>query len=117
MGHLGRLGQNQLSRLSRPSWMSRHLQPRSFPPPSSQTSFISLAENFATLVSDRQYLQVLLAKCDNTNELFESDKQLGTWVKESITAIESFKNHQGVKQACTWVKAGGKVSNGFSLFK
>ena len=65
----------------------------------------------------RQYLQVLLAKCDNTNELFDSDKQLGAWVKESITAIEGFKNHQGVKQACTWVKAGGKVSNGFSLFK
>ena len=82
-----------------------------------QQAFISLAENFATLVSDRQYLQVLLAKCDNTNELFDSDKQLGAWVKESITAIEGFKNHQGVKQACTWVKAGGKVSNGFSLFK
>lgn len=82
-----------------------------------QQAFISLAENFATLVSDRQYLQVLLAKCDNTNELFNSDKELAAWVKESITAIEGFKNHQGVKQACTWIKAGGKVSNGFSLFK
>ena len=82
-----------------------------------QQAFISMAENFATLVGDRQYLSVLLAKCDNSNELFTSDKQLGTWVKESIGAIEGFKNHQGVKQAATWVKAGGKVSNGFSLFK
>ena len=82
-----------------------------------QQAFISLAENFATLVSDRQYLSVLLAKCDHTNELFTSDKQLGAWVKESIGAIESFKSRQGVKQACTWVKAGGKVSNGFTLFK
>ena len=82
-----------------------------------QQAFISLAENFATLVSDRQYLSVLLAKCDQTNELFNSDKQLGNWVKESIGAIEGFKNRQSVKQACTWVKAGGKVSNGFSLFK
>ena len=82
-----------------------------------QQAFISLAENFATLVSDRQYLSVLLANCDQTNELFNSDKQLGNWVKESIGAIEGFKNRQSVKQACTWVKAGGKVSNGFSLFK
>ena len=82
-----------------------------------QQAFISLAENFATLVSDRQYLSVLLAKCEHTNELFNSDKQLGSWVKESIGVIEGFKNRQGVKQACTWVKAGGKISNGFSLFK
>ena len=82
-----------------------------------QQAFISLAENFATLVSDRQYLSVLLAKCDHTNELFSSDKQLGNWVKESIAAIEGFKSRQSVKQACSWVKAGGKVSNGFSLFK
>ena len=82
-----------------------------------QQAFISLAENFATLVSDRQYLSVLLSRCDYTNELFNNDKFLGNWVKESITVIEGFKNRQGVKQACTWVKAGGKVSNGFSLFK
>ena len=82
-----------------------------------QAAFISLAENFATLVGDKQYLSVLLAKCDQTNELFNNDKQLGNWVKESINAIEAFKNHQGMKQACNWVKAGGKVSNGFLLFK
>ena len=82
-----------------------------------QQAFISLAENFATLVSDRQYLSVLLAKCDQSNELFNSDKELAKWVKESLGVIEGFKNRQGVKQACSWVKAGGKVSNGFSLFK
>ncbi len=82
-----------------------------------QQAFISMAENFATLVSDRQYLSVLLAKCDQTNELFNSDKELGKWIKESLGAIEGFKNRQSVKQACTWIKAGGKVSNGFTLFK
>ncbi len=82
-----------------------------------QQAFISMAENFSTLVNDRQYLSVLLAKCDHTNELFNNDKQLGNWVKESIGAIEGFKNRQSAKQACTWIKAGGKVSNGFSLFK
>ncbi|MBP5603764.1 MAG: hypothetical protein J6X78_13655 [Treponema sp.] len=84
---------------------------------SAQAAFIALAENFATLVGDKQYLSVLLAKCDQTNELFNSDKQLGNWVKESISTIEGFKNHQSAKQACSWIKAGGKVSNGFSLFK
>jgi len=82
-----------------------------------QQAFISLAENFATLTADKQYLSVLLAKCDQANELYDSEKQLGSWIKESFSAIESFKNHQNVKQACNWVKAGGKVSNGFSLFK
>ena len=50
-------------------------------------------------------------------ELYNSDKQLGAWVKESLAAIEGFKNHQSAKQACTWIRAGGKVGNGFSLFK
>ena len=84
---------------------------------SAQEAFIALAENFATLTADKQYLSVLLAKCDQTNELFNSDKQLANWTKETISAIESFKSHQNVKQACTWIRAGGKVSNGFSLFK
>ena len=79
--------------------------------------FAALAENFATLTADKQYLSVLLAKCDQTNELFNSDKQLANWTKETISAIEGFKSHQNVKQACTWIRAGGKVSNGFSLFK
>ena len=82
-----------------------------------QQAFISMAENFATLVNDRQYLSVLLAKCDQTNELFNSDKELGKWVKESLGIIEGFKSRQSVKQACSWVKAGGKISNGFTLFK
>ena len=82
-----------------------------------QQAFISLAENFATLVSDKQYLSVLLSKCEQTNELFTSEKRLATWVKESISVIEGYKSHQNVKQACSWVKAGGKVSNGFALFK
>ncbi len=82
-----------------------------------QEAFISLAENFATLTSDKHYLSVLLARCDQANELYNSEKQLGIWVKESIAAIEGFKSHQNVKQACSWVRAGGKVSNGFSLFK
>jgi len=84
---------------------------------SAQEAFIALAENFATLVNDRQYLSVLLAKCEQTNELFNNDKKLGNWVKESISAIEGFKNHQTARQACSWIRAGGKVSSGFSLFK
>ena len=54
---------------------------------SAQSAFIALAENVATLVADKQYLSVLLAKCEQTNELFDNEKQLGTWVKESINAI------------------------------
>ncbi len=84
---------------------------------SAQEAFIALAENFATLVGDKQYLSVLLAKCEQNNELYNSDKQLGAWVKESLNAIEGFKNHQSAKQACSWIRAGGKVGNGFSLFK
>ena len=96
---------------------SINLHPTSNIVNAAQQAFISLAENFATLVSDKPYLSVMLAKCDHTNELFSSDKQLGTWVKECINAMEGFKSRQSVKQACSWVKAGGKVSNGFSLFK
>lgn len=82
-----------------------------------QQAFIALAENTATLVNDKQYLSVVLAKCDHTNELFNSEKELGNWVKQCFDSVESFKNHQSVKSACTWNKAGVKISNGFSLFK
>lgn len=84
---------------------------------SAQSAFISVAENVATLVGDKTYLSVLLAKCAQDNELFNSDKQLAGWIKESIASIEGFKTHQSAKQACTWIRAGGKVSAGFSLFK
>ena len=96
---------------------SINLHPTSNIVNAAQQAFISLAENVSTLVSDKPYLSVLLAKCDHTNELFNNDKQLGSWVKESISAIEGFKSRQSVKQASTWVKVGGKVNNGFSLFK
>ena len=82
-----------------------------------QQAFISLAENVATLVSEKQYLSVVLAKCDQTNELYNNEKALSTWIKQSFDSIEGFKNHQNVKSACTWLKAGSKISNGFSLFK
>ncbi len=82
-----------------------------------QSAFISFAENFATLVSDKNYLSVLLGQCTAQNELYNDEKQIAQWLCQSIDIIKGQKNHQNVKQALTWVKAGGKVPSGFSLFK
>lgn len=80
-----------------------------------QQAFISLAENTSTLVAERSYLSVLLAKCDPTNELFNSDKQIADWIIQSIDTIKGYKNHQSSKQAEIWTKAGAKIPAGLSL--
>lgn len=82
-----------------------------------QQAFISLAENISTLVGERTYLSVLLAKCEPSNELFSSEKALAEWTAQGIDTIKNMKNHQTAKQAETWVKAGAKIPTGFSLFK
>lgn len=81
-----------------------------------QEAFLSLAENTSTLVGERPYLSVLLSKCDYTNELFSSEKQLASWLAQGIDSIKGMKNHQTAKQAGTWVKAGAKIPTGLSLF-
>lgn len=82
-----------------------------------QQAFISLAENISTLVSDKSYLSVILAKCDPSNELFDNEKQIAEWITQGIDTVKSMKNHQTIKQAGTWNKVGAKISTGFSLFK
>lgn len=84
---------------------------------SAMNAFTALAEGISTIISDRSYISVLLAKCDPSNELYNDDKQIGTWIAQSIEAIRGMKNKQSVKQAATWVKVGGKVPTGFGLFK
>ncbi|MCQ2591670.1 MAG: hypothetical protein MJ188_02705 [Treponema sp.] len=82
-----------------------------------QSAFISLAENTAILAGERDYLSVLLAKCEPNNELFTRERDLGQWVAQSLDTLEGLKNKQSTKQSATWIKAGAKISSGFSLFK
>lgn len=80
-------------------------------------SFISLAESFASNVNDREYLSVILAKCNNTNELYKNDKGIASWLAENMNILEAQKNPQNVKHALNWNKVGTKIQTGFSLFK
>lgn len=82
-----------------------------------QCSFISLAENFSTLVADKPYMSALLVKCEPGNDLYNDERALGSWVSQSMDIIKNQKSHQSVKQASTWVKPGTKISSGFSFFK
>lgn len=82
-----------------------------------EASFEHLAQNFATNVSNREYLTVFLVKNTFNNELYKNDKQLSTWLLESFKILSQTKHHQTVKQATTWNKVGSKISTGFSLFK
>lgn len=82
-----------------------------------QSAFISLAENISTLVADKPYLSIILAKCDHTNEMYNDEKALGNWVSQTMDSVSTQKSHQSVKQASTWLKPGAKVSSGFSFFK
>lgn len=79
-------------------------------------AFFSLAQNFAALVSEREYLSVILGRCSYGNELYKSERQIAQWVNESYATIINQKNHQTVKNACNWNKVGSKLQTGFSLF-
>lgn len=83
---------------------------------SAQEAFIALAQNFATLVQEKQYLSVALAKCDSSNEYYDNEELIAQWVAGNIEALKKSKSRQNAKQASTWIKVGSKVS-GFSLFK
>lgn len=83
---------------------------------SAQSAFTAMAEDFATNVLDREYLSVILGKCQLSNEIYKNEKAIGAWCAESLTAIQAQKGHQSVKAAATWNKAGTKLATGFSLF-
>lgn len=82
-----------------------------------QQAFISIAESFTTNINDRNYLSVLLANCNISNDLYKNEKSLAVWLAASMEALKEQKNPQTLKQASTWNKAGSKISSGFSLFK
>lgn len=82
-----------------------------------QAAFKSIAESFATNISDRNYLSVLLAECNTNNEMYKNEKLIGDWLGTSMVSVKAMKNPQTVKQASTWNKVGSKVQTGFSLFK
>ena len=82
-----------------------------------QAAFISIAESFSTYISDRSYLSVLLAKCNQTNEIYKNEKLIGDWLSTNMVSVEAMKNPQTTKQASIWNKVGSKVQTGFSLFK
>ena len=81
-----------------------------------QAAFISIAESFATNITDRPYLSVFLAKCAFANELYKNEKAIASWMNESSEAIKALKKPMNIKQATTWNKVGGKIATGFSLF-
>lgn len=84
---------------------------------SAQNAFISLAENIATIISERQNISVLLCRCDPSNEFFNNEKEIASWISQSMDQIINQKNKQSIKQATSWAKIGGKIPSGFSLFK
>jgi len=81
-----------------------------------QAAFISLAESFSTNVAEKNYLSVLLARCNQQNELYKSESGLARWLTESLDSLSNMKNGQTVKQASVWNKAGAKLQTGFGLF-
>lgn len=83
---------------------------------SAQEAFIALAQNFATLVQEKQYLSVSLVRCDPSNEYYNNEEYIAAWISQNLEALKNSKNRQSAKNAATWVKVGSKIS-GFSLFK
>lgn len=82
-----------------------------------QAAFKALAENFGTVMYDLQHVSVFLCINESGNELFNNDRESGTWLDNYFDSLEKLKNRQNEKQSLTWIKAGGKLAGGFGLFK
>lgn len=81
-----------------------------------QSAFAAMAEDFAINVADREYLSVILGKCQISNEIYKNEKLIGAWCVESFNAMQALKAPQTVKAAAAWNKVGTKIQTGFSLF-
>lgn len=82
-----------------------------------EAAFISLAQNFVSNMVDRDYLSVILAKCQPANELYKNERGIASWAAEAFDTVRGLKNRISVKAASNWNKIGSKVQTGFSLFK
>lgn len=82
-----------------------------------QAAFCAIAESFSTNVGDRDYLSVILAKCNFSNELYKNEDGIADWTVSALNSVKAMKNPQSAKQAGVWNKVGGKVSTGFAIFR
>ena len=82
-----------------------------------QAAFCAIAESFSTNVGDRDYLSVILAKCNFSNELYKNEDGIADWTVSALDSVKAMKNPQSAKQAGVWNKVGGKVSTGFAIFR
>lgn len=82
-----------------------------------QAAFKALAENTAAAMSEFQEISIFLCQAEPGNELYSNDRETGNWINTCFDSIEKMRNKPSAKQALTWVKTGGKLPGGFSLFK
>lgn len=82
-----------------------------------QEAFRSLAENFGASFLELPDTEIFLCSTDHDNELYVNDRETGNWILSYFDALKNLKNKQSPKQALNWVKTGGKMPGGFSLFK
>jgi len=82
-----------------------------------QAAFCAIAESFSTNVGDRDYLSVILAKCNFSNDLYKNEDGIADWTVSALDSVKAMKNPQSAKQAGVWNKVGGKVSTGFAIFR
>lgn len=80
-----------------------------------EAAFATFAENLAAQEMNNDNVSILLITGDQQNETMSSDSNLGSWLKEYISACDQLK--KGIQKSTNWIKAGAKASGGFSLFK
>lgn len=78
-----------------------------------ESSFATFAENIAASVLDNNFASTLLVTGNAQNETMQTDSTLASWLKDYLDALDAKKNET---KSISWVKAGTKSPNGFSLF-
>lgn len=79
-------------------------------------AFQSFAENISAVYGGREYVSIILAKADVSNEIGKKDSALSSWLCGYMDEIDKLKNKLTAKQSISWVKAGAKAT-GFFMFK
>lgn len=79
-------------------------------------AFKTYAENIAAAHLEDEDLDIVLVSCDQTNDLYNNDRGLSTWLFSYIETLEGLKRPLTAKQRLTWTKAGTKTPGGFGFF-
>ena len=72
------------------------------------SAFTSFAENIAASYGDCDFVNIILVRGDDHNEVSKSDDQLSYWLSSYLNEVDTQKSKLTAKKSINWIKPGSK---------